>query len=63
MGGWGVGGRERVRTRTAGRHVSQEEKENLNSPIASKEIVNFLTYEKSGPEGFMVNSTKHLKKT
>lgn len=43
---------------------SGRKRKNLSSPIASKEIVNFLTYETSGQrEGFMVKSTKHLKKS
>ena len=33
-------------------NLTQEEIENLNSPIASKETGNFLTQEMLGPDGF-----------
>ena len=47
--------------------LNQDEIENMNRPMASNEtesiILKFPTNKSSGPDGFTINSTKHLKKS
>ena len=47
--------------------LNQEEIENMNSPITSTEIdtviKNLPTNKSPGPDGFKVNSIKHLEKS